>query len=305
MGVETALIGGGLGALGGAVKGAKGTPDQTVTQKTDIAPAGAVEQRLQNESLNQYMQAGEQAKALEAGMGSAGAFQDAARQAGMGVLSGEAMNLTPGEQQQIADLRSALLNQSQYDINTQLDKRLVQAQADAANRGLRGQAMGGLQGQVLQGGAEALGRATMDVNRIAAQAAMENPYRRIQAQQGMIGMGMSLADQLRQQAVQNRMALQDPALMRYLSQERIAGATTTQHTPGQRGGFWGAVGGGLGGAGAGFNLGTNVSNDLNSLNVPSGFSTGASRGAASVGSQAQNQNLGRDFLLNMNPGEYT
>jgi hypothetical protein len=268
MGVETAIgIGAGASALGGAVSGAKGTPDQVSTTQANITPAGAKEQALQQQSLANYNQANQLAGQVEQNIQGTQGFQDQARQAGQNILSGQAMQLTPQEQQQIADLRSSLINQGQFDINAQTTRGIGNAQMDAANRGLRGQAMGALQGQVLQAGTEALGRVSMDANRQAAQAAMSMPYQRIGAQQGLISQGLSLADQLRQQAVQNRMSLQDPALMGYLSRERIAGATQQTTTPGQGGGFWQGVAGGLAGAGQGANIGANVYGAINKLNT--------------------------------------
>lgn len=268
MGVETAILGGAaVSGLGGAVKGAKGTPEQTVTEKADIAPAGATEQALQQQSLEQYTQAQNLAKQYEQNLGGAQSFQDLARQQAQNILSGQAMQLTPQEQQQIADMRQALINQGQYDINLQTQRGIGNAQMDAANRGLRGQAMGALQGQVMQAGTEALGRISMDANRQAAQAAMSMPYQRIGAQQGIIGQGMTLADQLRQQAMQNRMALQNPALMGMLNNERIAGAARTRTTPQSGGGFWDAVAGGLAGAGSGANIGANVFAAMNKIDL--------------------------------------
>jgi hypothetical protein len=307
MGIETALIAGAAaGGLGGAVKGAKGTPDQVATQEqktsstssTSIAPQTSQEKALQSESLGNYMQAGNMAGQIEQQMAGTQSYQDMARQAGQNILSGQAMQLTPQEQQQIQDLRSSLINQGQLGINQQVEEGIQRAQMDAANRGLRGQAMGALQGQVMQGGARALGDITAQANTQAAQAAMTMPYQRIGAQQGVISQGMSLADQLRQQAMQNRMSLQDPALMSYLQRERMAQQTTsntsnmsgTQTTPGQQGGFWNAVSGGLAGAGQGMNLGGNIMNAWNAFpSSNTGGGGGVYRGA--------NLSSNRDMLL--------
>jgi hypothetical protein len=268
MGMDPLTIGAGVagaGAIGGAVKGAKGTPEQVQNQTTQIAPAGAQEQALQQQSLQNYTQAQALASGLEGQTGSAQTFQDQARQAGQNILSGQAMQLTPQEQQQIADLRSALINQGQVDINTQMRTGIQGAQSDAANRGLRGQAMGALQGQVMQAGTDAMGRLSTSANTQSANAAMQMPYQRIAAQQGMIGQGMSLADQLRQQAVTNRMNLQNPALMGMYANERIAGASRQMSTPAQGGGFWDAVTGALGGGVQGANIGANIYGAMNNL----------------------------------------
>jgi len=261
MGVETALIGGGLGAVGGAIKGGKGTPDQV--QKNVIAPAGQQEQQLQQQSLQNYTQAQNLASGLEGQVGGAQSFQDQARQAAGGILSGQAFNVTPEEQARIQSLRDALYSQGSQDIGYNEQQGLQSVLSSAGGRGLRGQALGSLQGQVLDSGTRARTSVANQANTTAAQAYLAAPTQRINAQQGVIGQGLSLADQLRQKAIDNRSALQNPALMNYLQQERIAGAT--QIRPGQRGGFGGALGGALGGLGQGFSLGGNIASGWNQM----------------------------------------
>lgn len=274
MGIETAaLIAAGAGAAGGAVKGAKGTPTQTQTTKNNIAPAGAQEAALQAQSLQNYNQAQQLAGGLEGGIGAAQSYQDMARQAGQNVLSGQAFNVTPEEQARIQGLRDALIQQGTQDVGFNTQQGLQKVAGSAAGRGLRGQALSSMQGQVLQNQQRVVGDVSNQANTMAAQQYINAPQQRIAAQQGFIQQGMSLADQLRQQAIQNRSALQDPALMGYLSRERLEGASRTATTPGQRGGFWGAVGGGLGGAGQGFNIGANIGSGLQGLRNGS-YSTG-------------------------------
>jgi hypothetical protein len=269
MGVETALIGGGLGALGGAVKGAKGTPDQVQTTQSNIAPAGAQEQQMQAASLDNYNRAQGLAGNIEGSIGGAQSYQDMARQAGQGILSGQAFNVTPQEQQRIQGLRDALIQQGTADIGYQTERGLQKALGSAAGRGLRGQAMGALQGQVLESQQRNVRDVANQANTMASQAYLSAPGQRIAAQTGLIGQGMSLADQLRQQAMTNRQNLQDPALMQYLQRERMAGASQTTRTPGQRGGFAGALGGALGGFGGGFGMGAGVANAASGMSVPS------------------------------------
>jgi hypothetical protein len=271
MGVETMAAIGIGSAVAGAAKGAKGTPDQTSTTQAKIAPAGAQEQQLQSQSLQNYMQANDLAKQYEQGIGGAQGLQDQARTAGGNILNGSAFQLTPQEQQSIQAQRDALVNAGQFDINTQQTKDIGNAQADAANRGLRGQAMGALQGQVYQASQEATGRLGMQANQLAAQAAQNIPMQRIQAQSGLISQGMSLADQLRQNALINRSNLQNPALMQALQNERIQGASRTQFTPGQKGSVWDAIGGGLAGGAQGAALGANLSKGWSSLSGQGGM----------------------------------
>lgn len=268
-------VGAGAGALGGAIKGAKGTPEQIQNQTTNIAPAGAQEQALQQQSLQNYTQANQLATGYEGAQANAQGFQDQARQAGQNILSGQAMNLTPQELQQIQDLRSAMINQGQVDINAQMKQGIGNAQSDAANRGLRGQAMGALQGQVMQAGTQAMGNLSGQANTQMAQAAMALPYQRIGAQQGLISQGMSLGDQMRQQAIQNRMALQNPALMASLQNERIAGASRQQSTPASGGGWLDAATGFLGGGLSGAQAGANVYGAMNNLSGSSGGGGGS------------------------------
>jgi hypothetical protein len=166
-----------------------------------------------------------------------------------------------------------LIQQGTADVGFNTQQGLQQVAGSAAGRGMRGQALSSMQGQVLQNQQRVVGDVSNQANTMAAQQYLNTPLQRIQAQQGLIGQGMSLADQLRQNAFANRQALQDPALMQYLQRERMANSTQTQVTPGQRGGFMGAVGGALGGAGQGFGIGANIASgfrDLSAGSRPSG-----------------------------------
>ena len=288
MGLETAaLVSMGAGALGGAAKGAKGTPDQKVTSQNSIAPAGAQEAALQSQSLQNYQQAQNMAQGLEGQVGAAQSYQDLARQAGQGVLSGQAFNVTPEEQARIQGLRDALIQQGTANVGFNTQQGLQQVAGSAAGRGLRGQALSSMQGQVLQNQQRVVGDVANQANTMAAQQYLQTPLQRIQAQQGLIGQGMSLADQLRQNAFANRQALQDPALMQYLFRERQANATQTNVTPGQKGGFMGAVGGALGGAGQGFGIGANIASGMQSLRSGATPSGGFGYGTSASGNSGK------------------
>lgn len=262
MGLETALIGGAIaGGASGAVKGAKGTPDQvkdTITTK-QIGEAGKEEQQLQSSALQNYFRNQELAKAYEDRLAGLGGLQQQAQDVYGNVLSGQAFQLTPQEQANIQASRDALVQQGTEGVNRLLDERLQQVVNSGAGRGLRGQALGALQGQVLKAGANSLTDIQNQANIQAAQAAQNMPLNRINALQGFAQQGLTYADMLRQNAIQNRQALQDPALLRVLQNERLQGAATTQRqiTPGRKGSLGGALTSGLGGAVLG---GTNAMN---------------------------------------------
>jgi len=300
MGVETAAIIGGAGALGGALKGAKGTPDQKVTSQNSIAPAGAQEAALQSQSLQNYQQAQNMAQGLEGGIGAAQSYQDQARQAGQNVLSGQAFNITPEEQMRIQGLRDALIQQGTANVGFNTQQGLQQVAGSAAGRGLRGQALSSMQGQVLQNQQRVVGDVANQANTMAAQQYLQAPQQRIAAQQGFIQQGMSLADQLRQNALANRQALQDPALMQYLFRERQANATSTNMTPGQKGGLGGAIGGALGGAGQGFGIGANIASGFRDLSAGGAPKTNYGYGSSAAG----NSGSGATGAINNNPYNY-
>ncbi len=275
MGIETALIGSAVASgVGGAVKGAKGTPEQVTTQEqqTKIQGAGGIEQGLQRSSLENYNQAQQQAQGLEGQIGAAQSFQEQARQAAQGILGGQAFNVTPEEQMRIQGLRDALVQQGTADVGFQTQQGLQKALGSAAGRGLRGQALGALQGQVLESQQRNVRDIANQANTMAAQQYMQAPQQRIAAQQGIIGQGLSLADLLRQQAFQNRNTLQDPTLMNTLQRERLAGASqvTRGVVPGQKGSFADALAGGLAGASGGVSNVANIAGTFRNFNNPTG-----------------------------------
>jgi hypothetical protein len=180
------------------------------------------------------------------------------------VLGGQAFQASPEELQQIDQLRQAQIGLGTQDINRLLGQATSQTNQMAGVRGLRGQALAQLQGQNNQAAAQQIGNVVNSANMQAAQQAMENPFRRVAAQTPFMQQGLSYQDQLRQQAIQNRQLAANPAMLNYFQQ----GRSTQQMTPGQSGGFWGAVGGGLGGAAGGLGLGVGVADAMNSFNKP-------------------------------------
>lgn len=278
MGIETALIGGAIaGGAGGAIKGAKGTPQQvsTTTQTKDVAPASKTERELQSAALQNYFQNQNLTQATEDRLADLQGLQNQAQDVYGNVLSGQAFNLTPQEQANIAATRQALVQQGSEGVNRLLDERLQQVVNSGAGRGLRGQALGGLQGQVLKAGAQGITDIENQANVLAAQAAQNMPLQRINALQGFAGQGLSYADQLRQQAIQNREALSNPALLQALMNQRLAAAPVTQRTitPGKKGGLGSALLGGLGGAVSGATGAANLYGGLQNVGLIDSFPT--------------------------------
>lgn len=281
------LAGGALGTIpAGVARGAKGTPDQqqlqdtasktsnrsSSTQQTTFGPVSDAEQALRDQSHAAYNQQQSLNQALQGRIESLDPLTQASLAAQQGIVSGDALGITPQEQQQIAALRSGLIDQGAADVNRFLDQRLRQVVSGGVNQGLRGQALGELQARVLDQGAQQFGDITRQANQIAAQQTQAAPYQRIAAQSPFIQSGMSLADQLRQNAFANQQALQSPVLLEMLARERLAGGrTTTSGTsrgtsvannvntlPGQPGGIGQAIAGGFGGAIAGANTAANL-----------------------------------------------
>jgi hypothetical protein len=287
MGVETAMLATAGGtALAGAVKGAKGTPevqqfqdattsnktDQTQRQQTTFAPATEQERQLQQQSLQNYLA---QQDLINQGQQRVAQY-DPLRQAAMdqtqAILSGQATQVTPQEQMQLDNLRQALVAQGTSDIQQFQDQGLRQALSAAGSRGLRGQALGELQGRVLQEGTRQYGALQNQANQMVAQQTLQLPYQRIAAQQPFLQQGLTLQDQLSQQAIQNRQLAQNPYLLSLLNQNRLAAGTTTSTnrgtttgtqrgvntTPAQAGSVSDAILGGLGGAAAGASAAGNI-----------------------------------------------
>lgn len=250
--ISSIIAGAGLasGLVGGAVAGARGSSQ---TERTTVAPATGQERELQRRAIDQYLQQIaqiNQQQAMAQGL-------DPLRQQGLesmqGILSGQAFSNNPQELQQINAIREAQIRLGTQDIERQLGERIAQTNAAAGVRGLRGQALGSMQQQNTRLAGEQIGNVVNSAGLQAAQMAAENPYRRLAIQAPMAQNALSYADQLRQQAIQNRQLAANPALLDYMQRERIGSATTTRSTPG--GGFLGGLTGAIGGAAGGFNMG--------------------------------------------------
>lgn len=252
-------------AIGGAIKGARGTPSQSVTQKQSIGAKTDLQQNLERQSLQNFQRQQALAGQAEQQIGAADQLRDPAIQAYLQQISGEAFQATPQELQNIQNIRQAMVDLGTQDINRQLQQGITAATSGAAARGLRGQALGQLRGQVAEGALQQVGNISNQANLFAAQQAMSQPFQRVGAQQAALQQGLSYGDVLRQQAMQNRQMLQSPFLLQQEQQARLQQGTTTQNTPGQPGGFWGGVTGAAAGLGTGLATGANLINSYNDL----------------------------------------
>lgn len=263
------LLGAGAGALGlagGAVAGARGTPDQVTTgtqnstgsQQTTFAPESATEVMLKQQSFNNYLAGLNQQQNYENNIGSAQNIQNQAQAGVQGVISGQAFQLSPQEQQAIQAQRQAMVGQSTTDINKLLDQRLMEIGQQAGERGVRGQALSQLQGDSIRTAAEQYGNSVRQADLMSAQQSLAQPYQRVAAQSPFLQQGSNFANQMQLQAQQNRMAAQNPYLLGLTNDERMkSGVTQNQSSgsnqtvgKGEEGSFWGAVQGGLQGGAA-------------------------------------------------------
>jgi hypothetical protein len=254
-------IGGALaaGAIGGAIKGSQKTPGTQLTSTPSYSGAlSANEKQLQQQAIQQYLQQINQTNQLEQGIGALDPLRQQAISGYGDILSGQAMQATPQELQQIEQLRQAQIGLGTQDINRLLGQAQSQTNQLAGVRGLRGQALGELQGQNTQMAAQQIGNVVNQAGVQAAQQVMDNPFRRISAQQQALQQGLTYQDQLRQNAVQNRQLAANPAMLNYYQQGRAQ--QTTETTPSSGGGFWNGLAGGLSGGAAGLGLGTSVAN---------------------------------------------
>lgn len=198
------------------------------TSQTTFAPKSRQEQELLNASIANYQKQQGLVKQQEAGIKARGGVQTAARGGLQDILGGQAFDLSASEQARIGNLRQANIDASSNAVNALLNERLGELQADAARRGVRGQAYSQLQGDVLGEAAKSLERSSLDANRIAAEQAISMPGQRAQIQAGTAGQFAGFADELQQQAIQNRQALQDPIALQQMRDERLkAGKTQT------------------------------------------------------------------------------
>lgn len=266
-----------LGGAAGAYNALKEQPKNQSTSTTSMAPMTEQERQLQQQSLENYMKQQQYANDYESQIGSAQGIQDSARSGVQNILSGQSMQMTPQEQAQIQSIRDAMVAQGTTDVNRLLDTRTAQANQSAGTRGLRGQAGAQLQGDALRAAAQQQGDFSRQANLYAAQQATALPYQRIAAQGQYLTQGMSFADQMRQQAQQNRQVGQSPYMMNLLNNNRLATATkTTNGTQPMQGDWSSAVGGAMGAAGAGLNWGGQMGQAWGNMFPSSGSSGGGS-----------------------------
>lgn len=242
-------IAGAIGGIGGAIKGLSGSETSS-----SISLGGKTRQQmaLEDQSRQQYNQQRSLADQFEKGIMGSQNLQDLSREQIQGIISGQSLNATPEELARINQIRQAQVDIGQADVNKLLDDRLAGLSKSAGVRGLRGQAYSQLQTDSLRAAAEQLGQQSRAANLQAAQQAFQAPTQRIQTQSPFLQNTMSLADQMRIQAQSNRQALQNPALLGILSNERMAQKTQTS---GSGGDFFSGFTGALGGIGGGIKAG--------------------------------------------------
>lgn len=234
------------GGIGGAIAGAS---DDVTTQNKNVAPATAQERQLQEQSIQNYFRQQALADQQEQSMNSNGAsqIQGGARGVMDSILNGQSFTLSPEEMANLQNIRQSTVQAGMGDINKFVDARLQALQGDAANRGVRGQALSQLQVGALNEGTDRLANLEAQANADFQRQAAAMPMQRMQLQGGFAQNNLTFQDSLRQQAMANRQALQNPALMSALQNERLqaAGVTTTHE-----GSVGGAIGGFFGGAGS-------------------------------------------------------
>lgn len=287
--ISLGLIGSAVaGGVGGAIKGGKGTPDESKltsqTQTTTLPGASRQERDLQSQALQAFQRQQQLAQGQEQSAAQFDPLRQQAMQGFSDIIGGGAFNLTPDEMARLQQQQQALVAQGQAPIERLLEERMRGVLDSAGGRNLRGQALGALQGQVLQAGAQELGDITRQANAITAQQALQIPGQRIAAQSPFLQGGISFADNLRQQAIQNQQALSNPALLQSMLSQRLAQGTTTTSgnttIPGQRGGFGGALLGGLTGGAIGAKTAGNVFTGLEKFGFGNSLGNGAGGGSS-------------------------
>ncbi len=260
------LIGAGAGMIGGGIGGFRGTPDQYQYQDTEsqlkVGDKSAQQKSLEKQSYQQYLKAVEAANLAQATANEADPYRKAAMEQQLAILTGQGFGANEQELQQINNIRNAMVQQGSQGINQFMDTNMRNTVASAAGQGLRGQALGELQGRVIESGNQQMGALQNQANLQAAQLAVQLPQQRMQMQSQAAAQGLSYAQQLQQQALQNRLQTQNPYLLAQLQNERMATGkqigNTTNMTPGAKGGFWSGIQGAMTGMAAGANAGAQV-----------------------------------------------
>lgn len=204
------------------------TRDLTSTSQTTFAPATAQEKALQEASIKQFQQAQNLAAQQEAAISGRQPLQTQARETLGGIQTGEAFALSPEEQARIDALTQASTARGDERINRLLNERLGQLQAQAAERGVRGQAFSQLQTGALETAAQEATAQQLAAEERAAQLGIQLPGQRVGIQAQTAGGLAEFSDQARQQAIENRLRLQDPTALSQLREERLRGGKTTQ-----------------------------------------------------------------------------
>jgi len=199
-------------------------------QKTEFTGRSPQEEALLTKSIRNFERQHNLAAQQEAALGGREQLEGQA-QAGLGgILGGQAFAVSPEEQARIDALRSSTLDVGQERVNRFLQQNLAGIEADAAARGVRGQAFSQLQTGALESASQALQQQTLEANRLAAEQALQLPGQRVGIQAQTAGQFADFAGMSRERAIQNRQLLQDPIALQQLRDERLRGGTTTQGT---------------------------------------------------------------------------
>ena len=214
-----------------------GTTTTDQTSQTTFDPKGRQERTLEKASVSNFIAQNRLAQDAEKDIAARQGLEQQARGTLGDITSGDAFELSQGEQGRIDRLTEAGLARGDDRINRLLNERLAGLEADAASRGLRGQAFTQLQSGALDTAAQEATTQQLAAEERAAQLGIQLPGQRVAVQAQTAGGLATFADQARQQAIQNRQALQDPVLLQQLRDERLrsgktqtTGGTTTSQT---------------------------------------------------------------------------
>ena len=208
------------------------TVDTQSSNQTIFDPKSKVEQGLTDDSIAAYEAQQGLVQNQMAGIDAREGVQGGARDTLGDVFSGDAFNLSNSEEMRINRLRDANIGASSNAVNELLTQRLAEVEADAARRGLRGQAFSQLQGDAIGSAATELNRATLDANQLASQQAISMPGQRVGVQAGAAQGMADFADLLEQQAITNQNLLQDPIALQQARDERLKGGKQVQTNTG-------------------------------------------------------------------------
>lgn len=277
----------GAGLVGGAIAGYQGTPDQRTYQDQylEVGDASAEEKRLQSAAIDEYFK---QLQGIDAQDQSLGRFEQLQQGALRGygdILSGAAFNPTQQELGLINAQRDAAIQSGTSDINRLLSQATAQTNDNAALRGLRGQASAELHGANIRSAGDQVGRLVNQATMQSLQAQRDAPLQRLGIQSPLLQQGVNMAEELRQRAIQNRALSQNPAILNSLTQQRFQQGVTHSEglTPGQKGGWMGALSGGLAGVSGGLGAGAAGMNAVSNMQMASNLrASGAGAGGSTT-----------------------